>query len=130
LRKFENYVIERRHFANELYKIFKTSNALELPFQTDKTAWPFFPIKFQSPEQLLKFQDELFEVAQTRRYYYPSMSEGYKGKGKTLRTSDLRVSVDLAVTSLCFPVIPSLEKKDKDRYFDKVRDLIKSLPEN
>ena len=124
LSNFEDYVTERRQFANALQEIIGISPNIVLPIGTEKTSWPFFPIKFRSPEELLKFQENLAPVAQTRRYYYPSMSEGYKGKAEVLRTSNLSVSIDLAETSLCLPVIPSLEERRRERYFNKVRDLI------
>lgn len=129
LSNFRDYVQARRKFASELHTIFASSAAVELPTQTGNTSWPFFPIKFRSPTDLLTFQEDLFPVAQTRRYYYPSMSEGYTGKAKTLRISTLDVSVGLSATSLCLPVIPSLEKTDQDRYFNRVSELIKMLPE-
>jgi dTDP-4-amino-4,6-dideoxygalactose transaminase len=129
LSNFTDYVHKRRKFANELYAIFASSAVIQLPIQTEKTSWPFFPIKFRSTRDLLTFQEDLFPVAQTRRYYYPSMSEGYTGKAETLRTLSLNVSVELAVTSLCLPVIPDLKKKDQERYFNKISEMIKSLPE-
>jgi dTDP-4-amino-4,6-dideoxygalactose transaminase len=56
------------------------------------------------------------------------MSEGYMGTAEVLTVSSLNVSIDLARTSLCLPVIPSLEKNHRERYFNKVRDLINALP--
>jgi hypothetical protein len=58
------------------------------------------------------------------------MSEGYIGKGETLRTLSLDVSVELAATSLCLPVIPGLERKYQERYFNKICAMVKPLPEN
>jgi dTDP-4-amino-4,6-dideoxygalactose transaminase len=130
LNSFSDYVQERRKFANELYAIFANSAEVELPTLTENTSWPFFPIKFRNPKDLLTFQENLFPVAQTRRYYYPSMSEGYIGKGETLRTLSLDVSVELAATSLCLPVIPGLERKYQERYFNKICAMVKPLPEN
>lgn len=130
LLKFKDYVIARRKFAYELSSIFATCDAVELPNQTENTSWPFFPIKFRTPEELLSFKSDLFPDVQTRRYYYPSMSEGYTGKAKTLSISTLDVSVGLSATSLCLPVIPSLVKKDQDRYFSRISELIKMLPDH
>jgi dTDP-4-amino-4,6-dideoxygalactose transaminase len=129
LSNFRDNARLRRKFANELYAIFASSTAVKLPTQTENTSWPFFPIKFRSPKDLLTFQEDLFPIAQTRRYYYPSMSEGYTGKGEILRTLSLDFSVELAATSLCLPVIPSLERKIQERYFNKICSLIDSLPE-
>ena len=127
LSKFKDYVKGRRQFAHMLNENIGISPAVDLPIYTEKTSWPFFPIKFRSPEELLRFQSDLAPVAQTRRYYYPSMSDGYRGTGEVLRTSSLDTSVDLAKTSLCLPVIPSLGDEYRERYFKKVRQLINLL---
>jgi dTDP-4-amino-4,6-dideoxygalactose transaminase len=124
LSNFKNYVIERRLFATNLQEILEVSPEIDLPIGTEKTSWPFFPIKFQNSKELLRFQENLAPVAQTRRYYYPSMSAGYTGRAAVLRTSKLNVSINLAETSLCLPVIPSLEEQRRERYFNKIRDLV------
>lgn len=111
---FTEYAFARSQFAAELHQIVRSSRRVILPIQTEKTSWPFFPIKFRNPEELLSFQKELAPIAQTRRYYYPSMSEGYTGNADVLCVSSLKISIDLAGTSLCLPVIPSLEKNERE----------------
>jgi dTDP-4-amino-4,6-dideoxygalactose transaminase len=127
LKNFSEFVNTRKHFVKELHEIFNLCDAVKLPGQTGNTSWPFFPVKFQNEEELLKFQKDLFKVVQTKRYYFPSMSEGYRGKGEILTSSKLEVSVELARTSLCLPVIPSLGRDDRNRYFNKIRKLINTL---
>lgn len=128
IENFKVYVEARRIFADKLRTIFSKSDSIVLPNYTRGTSWPFFPVKFRSPNDLHKFQNGLVSVAQTRRYYFPSMSDGYVGQGEILRTSNLGVSVDLAETSLCLPVIPSLDEDNQARYFNKVSELIKLFP--
>jgi dTDP-4-amino-4,6-dideoxygalactose transaminase len=117
ISKFPSVVSERIKFAESIQNILEKCPTIEKPNHTGATSWPFFPIKFSTEDDLINFQKDLSSVVQTRRYYYPSLSKGYTGKIKLNKVTDMKFSEEIANTTLCLPVIPTIEKKHRDLYF-------------
>jgi dTDP-4-amino-4,6-dideoxygalactose transaminase len=124
ISKFPNVVTERVKFAEIIKNLFEKCPTIEKPIRPGATSWPFFPIKFLTEKDLISFQKDLSSVVQTRRYYYPSLSKGYLGKVKLKNVTELDCSEEIANTTLCLPVIPTIKKKHRDLYFDHLSQCI------
>jgi dTDP-4-amino-4,6-dideoxygalactose transaminase len=127
LGRFQEFFNERKKFASNLSKLFLSSSEITLPKNFGETSWPFFPIKFNSQENLIRFATSMKKVVQSRRYYYPSMITGYRGAGPILQVRNLDISNDLALTTLCLPVIPDLQEELSDGYFREIERAIEKI---
>ncbi len=127
ISKFPNVVTERVKFAANLRTLFEKCQTIDKPIRTGATSWPFFPIKFFTEEDLINFQKELSPIVQTRRYYYPSLSKGYLGKTKLVRVTELDCSEEIADTTLCLPVIPTIANKHRELYFNHLSQCIENF---
>lgn len=114
-------VLETRRVQFEYY-ISKLTN-LEVKYQKitpgTKYNYSYFPILFESEEQLLKTKNELeINWIYARRYFYPSLSTlQYVDK------QDTPISEDIAKRILCLPIYHTLSREEQDYI---VRILIRS----
>jgi dTDP-4-amino-4,6-dideoxygalactose transaminase len=79
----------------------------------EKTQWNFsyFPVIFNSEEELLKVQNKLNESEiYPRRYFYPSLNTIDFVKGEAMPISE-----SVALKILCLPLYVGLEKKDLEK---------------
>lgn len=113
LTRLDSYpkdVSARLEFARFYEKVFRKSNVSHLPIH-ESTVYAYFPIKFKSERDLLKFREVTAPYFTTRRYYYPSLSNAYMGKAKYECFDNLEVSNELSRTVLCLPVYSHYSNK-------------------
>jgi dTDP-4-amino-4,6-dideoxygalactose transaminase len=108
--KYLNENIEKRKKASELYDQLLGST-LEKPVVDTSTKYnyAYYPILFESEEQLLKKEEELNqENIFPRRYFYPSLTQLPYLPNK----QKCSVSEDVASRVICLPLYADLEEKD------------------
>ena len=124
LMNFQDIAKKRIEFVDSLSKLFRLNDSIQTAIDTGNTSWAFFPIVFPSEDDLIHFQNEMKEVIQTRRYYYPSLAKGYSGRAALQLAKNLSISENLAVTTLCLPVIPTIDSRSRDLYFNHLTKIL------
>ena len=127
LINFQDIATKRIEFANSLSKLFHKSDSIQTALDTGNTSWAFFPIVFPSEDDLIYFQNEIKDVIQTRRYYYPSLANGYLGRVPIQLAQSLSISENLTVTTLCLPVIPTIDSRSRDMYFTQLTKILTTV---
>jgi dTDP-4-amino-4,6-dideoxygalactose transaminase len=127
LINFQDIATKRIEFANSLSKLFHKSDSIQTALDTGNTSWAFFPIVFPSEDDLIYFQSEIKAVIQTRRYYYPSLANGYLGRVPIQLAQSLSISENLTVTTLCLPVIPTIDSRSRDMYFTQLTKILTTV---
>ncbi len=89
--------------------------------------YSYFPIKFETEDQLLHAQKFLSSFVTTRRYYYPSLSEGYIGNSKYLTDGDLSISRNAAKTTLCLPVYVKYSARVKKQLSRIISEMVERI---
>lgn len=110
---FKKDVKKRAEFI-QIYKHALSNSKKVAAYSYSRNAnYSYFPIKFESEEKLLDAQKFLSPFVTTRRYYYPSLSEGYAGNSIYITNGALKVSTTAAKTTLCLPVYVKYSSKVK-----------------
>ena len=101
---YEESQEKRLNFVRAMYSIFQDSSIIKLlPLDTPCT-WGLLPLRFVSETKLLKFKEVLSSKIMTKRYYFPSIIDGYAGRGKVFTPTSLENSQFISSTTLCLPV--------------------------
>lgn len=122
LARLQSYSIDiekRQDFVLLYKKAFSGDSRFRLIEDNKDTVYSYFPIIFDTEEQLLSFQMATSPFFMSRRYYFPSLQSGYIGDAEVVFTSDLGISESIAKRILCLPVYVS--------YQDEVRKELESL---
>jgi dTDP-4-amino-4,6-dideoxygalactose transaminase len=127
LMNFQDIAMKRVEFVNSLSKLFRLNDSIQTAIDTGNTSWAFFPIVFSSEDDLIFFQNEMKAVIQTRRYYYPSLAKGYSGRAAIQLAKNLSVSENLTVTTLCLPVIPTIDSRSRFMYFNHLTKTLSAV---
>ena len=125
--RFSNYEKDcrrRREFACHYEDLVSKSNQLTCLTSNEKTIFAYFPIIFQESKQLIRFKNALDQKVSSRRYYFPTIYRGYKGKSDVIFESDLDVSEKFAPKILCLPVYTKYSRRIPTQL---IRDLTKIL---
>ncbi len=108
----------RLSFVKRMYPIFDSVKEISLiPIETPCT-WGLFPLRFDTEKLLLCFKQSIDSKVISKRYYYPSLKFGYRGKTLLHAPVSLENSEKIANTSLCLPVY--------HQYSDEVFELLVS----
>jgi dTDP-4-amino-4,6-dideoxygalactose transaminase len=106
--------IKKRQDFVKLYKEAFSGDPRFSLIQDDKdTVYSYFPVIFETEEQLLTFQKATSQFFMSRRYYFPTLQSGYIGDAKVVFTSDLGTSESIAKRILCLPVYVSYDEEVK-----------------
>jgi dTDP-4-amino-4,6-dideoxygalactose transaminase len=127
LMNFHDIAMARIEFVNSLSKLFRLNNSIQTALDTGNTSWAFFPIVFPSEDELVYFQNEMKAVIQTRRYYYPSLANGYSGRATIHLAKNLSISEKLTLTTLCLPVIPTIDSRSRNLYFTELTKVLSTV---
>ncbi|MDQ7062057.1 MAG: DegT/DnrJ/EryC1/StrS family aminotransferase [Sulfurimonas sp.] len=103
----------------ELYEVYKDELKDIVKFQKqnkDSTEnYSYFPVVFESEEQLLRVQKVLNEnQINPRRYFYPSLDT----LGYIEPKQECAVSRDISKKILCLPIYPELRKNEQNMILD------------
>ena len=91
-------------FVKKMYSIFDSVKEISLiPIETPCT-WGLLPLRFETEKQLLSFKEMIDNKVMSKRYYFPSLKSGYRGKVLLNSPVSLFNSEMIAATSLCLPV--------------------------
>jgi dTDP-4-amino-4,6-dideoxygalactose transaminase len=110
LEDYEESVDKRNIFARKLKSIFETYANIQTPSETGDCSWSFYPVRFLKVDQLNKFITKIENTIGYRKYYWPTIKEGYVGNANMFFTDDLSVSNEIANQILCLPVYDHLEE--------------------
>jgi dTDP-4-amino-4,6-dideoxygalactose transaminase len=105
LDRYEKTSANRRNFVTLAYEsVLEIGNYSKLT-NIKSLSWSLFPLKFDSEIELLRF--EKFSKSRGlagKRYYFPSMLDGYVGTFEIHRASTLEQSQQLSKLIYCLPV--------------------------
>ncbi|MDB9993742.1 DegT/DnrJ/EryC1/StrS family aminotransferase [Flavobacteriaceae bacterium] len=116
---FMENIINARKKVCDLYDSLLNIELLQRLKIREQTEWnySYYPIIFNSEEQLLKVEALLIEnKILARRYFYPSLST----LSYVNNTSDVSISEDIAARILCLPLYYGLEDNDVKRISDLI----------
>jgi dTDP-4-amino-4,6-dideoxygalactose transaminase len=106
----------RLSFVKQVYPIFDSVKEISLiPIETPCT-WGLLPLRFETENHLLSFKQSIDSKVMSKRYYFPSLKSGYRGKTLLHAPVSLENSEEIANTTLCLPVY--------HQYSDEVFDLL------
>ena len=107
LARFPSYaedVFARQEFVKIYENIFLRFKHIRCLISNDSNVYSYFPIIFENENSLLDFREEVSHFITTRRYYFPSISEGYVGTAEIIFDDNLEVSNSICKRILCLPV--------------------------
>ena len=106
--------VRKRKTFVEVYKtLFKNEKNIRILNDGPETIYSYFPVIFKTESALLKFQSFINEYILTRRYYFPTMRQGYEGNSDVVFDSNLAISELIATTTLCLPVYTECSDRAK-----------------
>jgi dTDP-4-amino-4,6-dideoxygalactose transaminase len=94
----------RRAFITKYKSVFGNSKHIKLLDDGQETIYSYFPIIFDSEDKLLKFMEIVSPFIRTRRYYFPSLNQGYIGSSTIAKSNSLVFSESISRRILCLPV--------------------------
>lgn len=107
LKTYDEDVEKRQHFVNMYKAIFSKYKFIGLLQDNTSTIFSYFPIIFHTEKQLLYFNFKVNPYFTTRRYYFPTISQGYSGDAHIVGDWNLELSNSIALRILCLPVYVS-----------------------
>lgn len=118
MARFSEYSTDaeiRRLFVDGYKKVFKNSDHIKLIDAGSESIYSYYPIIFDNEANLIKFVETVNPYVRTRRYYFPSLNQGYMGGSKIEKPNSLVYSESISRRILCLPVYVShsneVEKK-------------------
>jgi dTDP-4-amino-4,6-dideoxygalactose transaminase len=116
LVRFSDYAKDveiRKFFASEYKKIFENSKHIELMGDGEDTIYSYLPVIFDNEANLVKFMEHVNPYVKTRRYYFPSLSQGYTGNSRVEKSNSLATSESVSQRILCLPIYVSYSSEVK-----------------
>lgn len=123
LARFSQYatdVAERRRFVEGYISTFENSSHITILREKFPAIYSYFPIIFDSENNLLKFMDFVSPFIRTRRYYFPTLNSGYEGESQIEKPLSLATSDSVSRRALCLPVYISCTDEVSERIFELV----------
>lgn len=120
LESYEADVMIRQKFV-EMYKsIFKHYTKVKFLPDNENTIYSYFPIIFDTEENLQLFKKKLDNFILTRRYYFPTLFSGYRGQNKLIAGGELEFSEYISKRILCLPVYFSCDIDVKKEIHNRI----------
>ncbi len=110
----------RRKFVEGYKETFADSVHIKFFKEELPAIYSYFPIIFDTESNLLKFMEIVSPYLRTRRYYFPSLNEGYIGEARVEKPLSLAISDSASRRILCLPVYISFT----DEVSEKILDLM------
>jgi dTDP-4-amino-4,6-dideoxygalactose transaminase len=104
LGSYNKDVEKRREFVAIYKKVFSEFSSVRTLSDNSRTIYSYFPVIFETEEQLNRFVSLVNAFLTTRRYYYPTICTGYKGDAHVVSNQNLHISKSVARRILCLPV--------------------------
>lgn len=125
--KYRHDVVTRQNFANEYDSVFSESKKVRSFNSERETIYSYYPILFDTEENLYRFTEIVNKYILTRRYYFPSLSEGYVGDIKLQKIGNLGNSDSTSKRILCLPVYVSCSDEAKEKIRNLFINAMKAL---
>lgn len=130
LARFADYPVdvEIRYKFAQLYKsLFLESAAVRTLNDTPETIYSYFPIIFENEKKLISFKDSIDPFLMNRRYYFPTIFNGYRGDAAIIFESSLNQSESIASRILCLPVYVSYTSNAQKQILELLEDTLGNL---
>jgi dTDP-4-amino-4,6-dideoxygalactose transaminase len=116
LDMLDGLLARRLQVAAAYMEMFRPYNALTLPVETAGCPWSLFPLLLaEGSDTAAVVEKAASRGLQLRRYYFPSLSQGYRGKdGVDMGAGPLTVSEALSRRMVCFPVYADMTSNELD----------------
>jgi dTDP-4-amino-4,6-dideoxygalactose transaminase len=120
--------IKRMEFVRNTYsEIFELSEFQHIDVKANQL-WSLFPVQFKKSEELLIFSEHLkSKEVLSKKYYSPSMSKGYRGNAKTIKSDNLKNSEISAQTVLCLPVYSTFTQEEVEYIRESVKEAVEKV---
>jgi dTDP-4-amino-4,6-dideoxygalactose transaminase len=105
--EYANDAEKRRSFISRYKKIFCRSKHIKMLNDGSETIYSYFPVIFDKESNLIRFMEIVNPFIRTRRYYFPSLSQGYIGDSRIKKPLSLEISESISSRILCLPVYVS-----------------------
>ncbi len=110
---YSDDVEKRREFVKTYKSVFSENSKIKMLDEGVDAIYSYFPIIFESENQLLNFQKIIAPFIMSRRYYFPTIKSGYSGDAKIVFGESLENSESIARRILCLPVYVSCNDEVK-----------------
>ncbi len=122
LARIDDVVSRRERVAASYQAVFTAFGDLAtVAHDPGPTPWQTYPVQFASPQVLVAVETALRDAGiETRRYYAPSLSDGYIGARLVDRRTPCPTSEALAQRMLCFPIFESMTDAEEARLFTEL----------
>jgi dTDP-4-amino-4,6-dideoxygalactose transaminase len=130
LARFSEYAIDaekRRSFISRYKKILCRSKHIKMLNDGSETIYSYFPVIFDKEANLIRFMEIVNPFIRTRRYYFPSLSQGYIGDSKIERPVSLKISESVSSRILCLPVYVSYSNEVEIKLIELLSSAERSL---
>ena len=130
LARFPSYVADveaRRDFVKIYEEIFSRFTSIRCLESNEQNIYSYFPVIFQTERELLKFREKLENSLMTRRYYFPTINEGYIGNANVIFDQTLEVSNSISRRILCLPVYVSYTEETRTEIEALLNDVLAGI---
>jgi dTDP-4-amino-4,6-dideoxygalactose transaminase len=117
----------RRTFVSKYKSVFENSKHVRMIEDGPETIYSYFPVIFDTEENLITFMEKVKPYIRTRRYYFPSLKEGYIGGSRVEKSKSLAYSESISRRILCLPVYISYSIEAEKALIDLITSAERSL---
>jgi dTDP-4-amino-4,6-dideoxygalactose transaminase len=125
--EYANDVEIRRTFISRYRSVFESSRHVKLINDGSETIYSYFPVIFDDEVNLTKFVEFVSPYIKTRRYYFPSLNNGYIGNARIEKPVALEISDSISRRILCLPVYVSCSNEVEKNLMELMASAEQSL---
>jgi dTDP-4-amino-4,6-dideoxygalactose transaminase len=122
LDMLDGLLARRLQVVDAYVEMFRPYNSLTLPVRTAGCPWSVFPVLLpEECDTMAVVEKAASRGLQVRRYYFPSLLQGYRGRGDVdVGAGPFETAEALSNRMVCFPVYADMT----DGEIDEIRDVV------
>ena len=128
LNEYTEICEKRRSFVKLSYgEIINCSEVVTVQ-ESERAIWSLFPIRFKTETALLKFKEHSMNHGLTgKRYYAPSLADGYNGEYEVKYVSNIEESQLASKLTYCLPVYSRYTRKESRQIMEITLEAISKV---
>ena len=124
---YEKDVEIRLEFTKLYDEIFSQTQGVQLLTSNSLTIFSYYPVIFKTEDALVFFQKSISKYLTTRRYYFPTLKDGYIGSANVIFDGKLEVSNSISRRILCLPVYVNCTNETRSKIQEVVKKSLEGV---